>query len=391
MDVRIGLMASFLTTILWSRGHLRARLAVAVIVVAAALGPSGKVVAQGARVCWTPAELAHRTGEEKIQKRIRSASIAPPQRTLAAFNPLPQRGIVRRVKLPPGKKLIALTFDLCEQPSEIAGYQGGIVDYLRQHRIKATFFIGGKWMLSHRERAQQLMTDGLFEIANHSWEHRNLRNLSGRALTDEVRNVQLAYEQVRDELVAKQCVGPDSRAPAAQQAPRRLGLFRFPFGACSPEALTEVAQQGLLPIQWDVSSGDPAFRLPSTTMTQNVLASVRPGSIVLFHANGRGWSTDAALPAIVAALQAKGYEFTTVTELLAAGEPVVSETCYDSRPGDTDRPRQPRAPAISNWFDPFIGPDAATGSVRTPPRSWPPFLTAPRPPSSTAMPRSSVQ
>ena len=74
-------------------------------------------------------------------------------------------------------------------------------------------------------------------------------------------------------------------------------------------------------------------------MTQNVLASVRPGSIVLFHANGRGWSTEAALPGIVAALKAKGYEFVTVTELLAAGEPVMSETCYDSRPGDTDQPR----------------------------------------------------
>ena len=133
-----------------------------------------------------------------MQKRIKAASIAPPKRALAAYSPLPQRGVVRRVKLPPGKKLIALTFDLCEQPSEIAGYQGGIVDFLRKNRIKATFFVGGKWMLSHRDRAQQLMTDSLFEVANHTWAHRNLRNLTGRALTDEVRNVQLAYEQVRD-------------------------------------------------------------------------------------------------------------------------------------------------------------------------------------------------
>src|SRR5262249_13605701 len=67
----------------------------------------------------------------------------------------------------------------------------------------------------------------------------------------------------------------------------------------------------------------------------------QPGSIVLFHANGRGWHTDGALPGIIAALKARGYEFATVSELLAAGEPVVSATCYDSRPGDTDRPRHP--------------------------------------------------
>jgi peptidoglycan/xylan/chitin deacetylase (PgdA/CDA1 family) len=372
-----GLMTTFLTTLLLSLRRAPVRLAIAALAVA--FGAAESASAQDTAACWTPAELAHRPGEEKIQKKIKNASIAPPQRALASYSPAPQRGIVRRVKLPAGKKLIALTFDLCEQPSEIAGYQGGIVDYLRANRIKATFFVGGKWMLSHRDRAQQLIADGLFEVANHAWAHRNLRNLSGRALTDEVRNVQLAYEQVRDDLAAKQCIGMDGRTPAAQQAPRRLGLFRFPFGACSPEALAEVAAQGLLPIQWDVSSGDPAVGLPATTMTQNVLASVRPGSIVLFHANGRGWSTEAALPGIVTALRAKGYEFATVTELLAAGEPVMSETCYDSRPGDTDQPRSPRPPAISSWFGPFVSPDAPTGSIRSPSRSWPSFLTAPRP------------
>src|SRR5262249_9464064 len=87
--------------------------------------------------------------------------------------PTAQRAVIRRVTLTGDKKLVALTFDLCEQPSEISGYQGGIVDFLRANRIKATFFMGGKWMLSHRERTQQLMSDPLFEVANHTWEHRN--------------------------------------------------------------------------------------------------------------------------------------------------------------------------------------------------------------------------
>ena len=109
-------------------------------------------------------------------------------------------------------------------------------------------------------------------------------------------------------------------------------------------------------------------------MTQNVLSSVRPGSIVLFHANGRGWHTEAALPGIVGALRAKGYEFVTVSELLAAGEPVMSATCYDSRPGDTDHPRFPRPLTTSNRFDPFAGSEFPTGSTRQPVRrAWPPW------------------
>jgi peptidoglycan-N-acetylglucosamine deacetylase len=313
--------------------------------------------------CWAPSDLAHRSGDEHVRKGVMQARIAAPKRALANYSALPQRGAVRRVTLPPGKKLIALTFDMCEQPFEIAGYQGGIVDFLRKNGIKATFFMGGKWMLSHRERTQQLMSDPLFEVANHTFEHRNLRVVSGQALTDEIKNTQLAYEQMRSELTAKQCVGPGNRS--LEQAPKRLSLFRFPYGACSAAALNEVANQGLLPIQWDVSSGDPTFTQSARGIERQVLANAAPGSIVLFHANGRGWHTEGALPGIVAALKAQGYGFATVSELLAAGEPVMTATCYDSHPGDTDRwPRRLPAPVASGfgWPWPWQGV-AQTGST----------------------------
>jgi len=164
--------------------------------------------AETAPACWAPSELGYRKGDERVQRGVTQARIAAPKRTLAEYSPVVPRGAIRRVQLPPGKKLVALTFDLCEQPSEISGYQGGIVDFLRTKGIKATFFIGGKWMLSHRERTQQLMADPMFEVANHTWEHRNLRLMSGQALVDEIKNAQLAYEQVREELQAKQCTGP---------------------------------------------------------------------------------------------------------------------------------------------------------------------------------------
>src|SRR5215471_20638651 len=230
--------------------------------------------AETAPACWMASDLAYHKGDERVHKTV--ARIAPPQRILAQYSPLAQRGTIRRVKLTGDKKLIALTFDLCEQPSEISGYQGGIVDFLREHRIKATFFMGGKWMLSHRERAQQLMADPLFEVANHTWEHRNLRVVSGQALVDEIKNAQVAYEQVREELEAKQCTGPRGNTLAHEQAPQRLSLLRFPYGACSAAALDEAAHQGLLPIQWDVSSGDPAFAQSARAIAHQVLANVQP-------------------------------------------------------------------------------------------------------------------
>ena len=62
---------------------------------------------------------------------------------------------------------------------------------------------------------------------------------------------------------------------------------------------------------------------------------VLPGGPVV--ANGRGFHTGAALPRVLDGLAARGYRFVTVGELLKRGRPVVAATCYDGRPGDTDR------------------------------------------------------
>lgn len=45
----------------------------------------------------------------------------------------------------------------------------------------------------------------------------------------------------------------------------------------------------------------------------------------------------AALPLFIPALRAKGYEFVTVSGLLAAGQPEIATDCYELRPGDNAR------------------------------------------------------
>jgi len=288
--------------------------------------------------CAAPSELSAKPGEERPVKGNHRFDAPETARTLAAFSPLPAqlRGAIRRVELPKGRKLVALTFDLCEQTGEIAGYDGAIFDYLRANGIKATLFTGGKWMRSHPERFAQILTDPLFEMANHGAAHRNLRLLSGVALAAEIAGPQRAYEAIRSTLSTSpstnQCV-----AQAAVRTPARMSLFRFPYGACNDAALAAVNDAGLLAIQWDVSTGDPS---PGTTAQQIAAAmvqNVRPGSIVISHANGRGYHTAAGLPLAIPKLIAAGYQFVTVSELLAAGTPVVVPTCYNAKVGDTDR------------------------------------------------------
>jgi hypothetical protein len=89
-------------------------------------------------------------------------------------------------------------------------------------------------------------------------------------------------------------------------------------------------------------------------------------------------AADGALPGIVAALKAQGYEFVTVSELMAAGEPVMTATCYDSRPGDRDH--HPSTPMSNRPERPFERLTAHAGGA--PAFPWPRLFngaTGPRP------------
>lgn len=288
-------------------------------------------------MCWKPEALQGKPAEKAPIRGDHRFDASTPERKLQSFPPLAPnlRGAIRRVKLAPGKKLVALTFDLCETPGEVAGYDGAVFDYLRANGIKATLFAGGKWMRSHDERARQLMTDPLFEIGNHAEAHRNLRLLDGATLQDEILGPQRAYETLRDGLSQSQCVKAD--ATTLQTVPPRMTLFRFPFGACNAASMAAVNDAGLLAIQWDLSTGDPSPGQSANAIADAMMHQTKPGSIIIGHANGRGYHTAEALPLAIPKLRENGFEFVTVSELLAAGEPEIVSSCYDNRPGDTDK------------------------------------------------------
>lgn len=277
--------------------------------------------------CYPAAALKARPGEEIVRPRT---NVAAPLPDLAApaFATVPSglRGSIRRVDLPPGEKMVALTFDLCEASSETSGYDGALVDYLRAEGVPATFFAGGKWLMSHPERGNQLVADPLFEMGNHTWSHANLTVRTGGEMRRQVDDADIALTVRRTEAKAQGCMLP-AASPQGE-------MFRFPYGSCSPEALDYVNQSGHLAIQWDVDSGDPAL-IGAKGMAEDMLRAIRPGSIVLMHANGRGKHTAEALRILIPALRAKGYRFATVGTLLAAGRPVIANSCYSLKPGDT--------------------------------------------------------
>lgn len=288
--------------------------------------------------CWTGDALS---ASDKELKPIRSKAgldlNALRQEALPAATPVPPelRGSIRSVELPPGEKLIALTFDLCETGAAIAGYDGRIIDLLRANGAKATFFVSGKWLETHKERAEQLIADPNFELAAHGFRHLDFSRIPDKTLSDEIVLTDTAYLRARNALLARQCAtGVDL---SATTVPERMNLIRFPFGTCNAKSLAAVADAGLLAIQWNVVTGDPDPRRSAKAIAGTILASAHPGAIVVAHANGRGRNTAAALALALPKLKEQGYGFVTVSELLKAGKPVIAASCYLNQPGSKAR------------------------------------------------------
>ncbi len=283
--------------------------------------------------CFTPQALEGTASELHPSHAPTQFDIAALKGQLLPYvSPIPEelRGSIRSVELPSGEKLIALTFDLCETSGSVAGYDGRIVDLLRAQGAKATFFAGGKWMETHPERFAQLLADPNFEIGSHGLRHLDMARLGGDALKDEILLTESAYARARKSLLDRQCA-VSSGAPNA--LPERMGLMRFPYGSCNASSLAAAADHGELAIQWDVVSGDPDPYRSARAIAETILTKAHPGAIVVAHANGRGKHTAEALAIAIPKLKQEGYSFVTVSELLAAGKPVIAAKCYLNQPG----------------------------------------------------------
>jgi len=287
--------------------------------------------------CWTAEELNGSRQDKIIIKPLSNPYRDPPARQLPLHEPPPltaaRHNSIRSVEPDPDKKLVALTFDLCEQTLEKTGYDSGIVNYLRENKVKATFFAGGKWMHSHPEKTMQLIADPLFEIGNHAWTHGNLRVLKGQEMEQQIIWTQAQYELLWENLKNQRCV-LDAGSQEMNLIPRVPTTFRFPYGTCSTESLEAVNRLGLAAVQWNIVTGDPARGQTAQGIADIILDQIKPGSIIIAHANGRGWKTADALPLFIPRLRQLGYQFVTVSELLALGTPVTANTCYERKPGD---------------------------------------------------------
>ena len=199
-------------------------------------------------------------------------------------------------KLPGTGQAIALTFDACETRTP-SFFDRKIIDFLLAERLPFTVFVSGKFARRNAEELKALAAHPAVEIENHSFGHiQHMERLR-------------AEEVIREVVEAERIL-----ATITGRTPR---FFRFPAGNYDRKTLSLVEGLGYRVIHWSFASGDPDQYLTPNRLTAWVLAKVRPRDILIFHINGRGYSTGDALPAIIKQLRQQGYRFVRLDELLA--------------------------------------------------------------------------
>lgn len=189
---------------------------------------------------------------------------------------------------------VAMTFD--DGPS--AALTPKLLDLLAAHHMKATFFVVGQNAADHPEILRRAVKEG-HEIANHSWSHPNLGKMGDDGVRREL--------QKTDDAI-KAAIGV------------RPTLMRPPYGSITARQKRWMHEEfGYRIILWDVDPLDWKRPGPSV-VTSRILKEARPGSIILAHDIHA--PTIEAMPATFDQLQAKGFKFVTVTELLAMATPL---------------------------------------------------------------------
>ncbi|WP_214695752.1 MULTISPECIES: LysM peptidoglycan-binding domain-containing protein [unclassified Exiguobacterium] len=206
-------------------------------------------------------------------------------------------------------KVVALTFD----DGADGANTNKILDILAKNNVKATFFLTGSGANNHPQYIKNIAAKG-HQLGNHSYTHPDFTKLTA---------TQMKSELDRTEALIKSLTGKTTKP-----------IFRAPFGAVNSTVLNDVGAAGYgYTIQWNIDTIDWKG-LTASQINTKVQTNIKPGSIVLMHTGAGAPGTPLALPTMISQLKAKGYQFVTVSQLLAYQNTSTNKT-YTVKSGDT--------------------------------------------------------
>ncbi|SNV18064.1 Probable polysaccharide deacetylase pdaA precursor [Dermatophilus congolensis] len=181
-------------------------------------------------------------------------------------------------------KVVYLTFDDGPSPK----YTPQVLNLLKQHNAKATFFVLGGNAKNNPSLIKQIRAGG-HAIGNHTYTHPWLTKIAPNRIANELTSTDAAIGS-------------------------RTSCMRPPGGFVNQTVRNAVAKQGKKVVMWTVDASDWS-RPGVNTIVNRVMKNTRNGSIVLMHDGGGPRSQSvAALGQVLPKLAKAGYRFETLPQ-----------------------------------------------------------------------------
>lgn len=181
---------------------------------------------------------------------------------------------------------VALTFDDGPHPHGTVS----VLETLREHDAKATFFLAGEQVERRPALAAEIAAAG-HRVELHCHRHRNQLRLTPRMLLDDAERGRATIEEATGQAIAD---------------------YRPPYGIFSASGLRAIRGRGWRPVLWSKWGRDWGRGATAASITGRITAGVSAGDVLLLHdadyysARGSWVSTSAALSKILELLEARG-------------------------------------------------------------------------------------
>ena len=237
-------------------------------------------------------------------------------------------------------KKVALSFDDGPDPE----WTPKILDILKKYNVKGTFFMIGEVAEDYIGIMRRVYREG-HEIGNHTWTHPDISEISTRQVDLQLNLTERLFasdsECSRSTSVRHT---PSIRSPTPTTRPLQSNGFRV--SGTSLSATRSIRTTGTS------IRARPPQEITESVFQQITAMETKPwnrGSVILLHDGGGDRSaTIAALPVLIEALRARGYEIVPVSEL-------VGKTRAEVMPPLTPHQRwQARADSITFFFYSFF-------------------------------------
>ena len=191
------------------------------------------------------------------------------------------------------EKVIYLTFD--------AGFENGntepILDALKKHNAKGTFFVVGHYLETAPELIKRMVEEG-HTVANHTYNHPDMSKISNKeSFEKEMQDVEDLYKEITGEEMTK--------------------FYRPPQGKYSISNLEMAKAMGYKTFFWSLAYVD-WYQDDQPTHEEaysKLLKRIHPGAIVLLHSTSQ--TNGEIMDELLTKWEEMGYTFGTLEELVA--------------------------------------------------------------------------